>query len=85
MLIIRHHNPTPSDKDYPFRFTKFICAEMPPYKASLRRGMVGFQDSAVDGQPILAHTSNIVAGEDPHVDDGVTLGRLYQERGKVVF
>ena len=85
MLIIRHHSSPRGDKDDLFRLAVFICGAVPHKEAALRRGMVEFLDPTIDGQPVKMPSTNIVGGKDPHICNGITLGHLCQERGKVVF
>ena len=85
MLLIRHHSSPRSESDGPFQFAVFICAAVPHKEAALRRGMVEFLDPAIDGQPVKIPVTNIIGGKDPHICNGITLGHLCQERGKVVF
>lgn len=85
MLMIRHHSSSRGENEDPFRFAVFICAAVPHKEAALRCGIVEFLNPAIDGQPIKVPTTNIVGGKDPHMSNGITLGHLCQERGKVVF
>ena len=85
MLIIRQNSSIHGESDTPFQVGVFICAAIPHKEAALRSGVVEYLDPAVDGQPVKVPTANIIGNKDPHVINGVTLGHLCQERGKVVF
>lgn len=85
MLIIRHNSSIHGERDTLSQVGVFICAAIPHKEAALRSGVVEFLDPAVDGQPVKVPTANIIGKKDPNVVNGVTLGHLCQERGKVVF